>query len=117
MTHGLPPYIWVFVDFGVKVQHGWIQGDDVVFPDAVSLLIVQVQQEVLLCNPDIHGGAREPHGLFDDAVCEQRRKTQDEQSISTPPRFWFHKTLQMKDTFQHQTRRSDGGSCHCAAQV
>lgn len=116
MTHGLQPYIGVFVDLGVKVQHGRIHGDDVVFPDAVSLLVVQVEQEVLLCNPDIHGGAREPHGLFDDAVCEQRRKTINGGSqrlqlfVSTR-----HRRQRTKDGFQHQTRWRCTVSC--AAQV
>lgn len=52
------------------MQHWWIQGNDVVFPNTVSFLVVQVKQEVFLCNSDIHGSAGEPHGLFYDAVCE-----------------------------------------------
>ncbi|TNN35768.1 hypothetical protein EYF80_054058 [Liparis tanakae] len=61
----------VLVDLGVKVQHRWVQSDDVIFPDAVGLLVVQVQQEVLLGHADVHGGAGQAHGLLDDAVCTE----------------------------------------------
>lgn len=68
-------YIGVLVDLGVKVQHGRVQGDDVVLPDAVGLLVVQVEQEVLLGDPHVHGGAGEPHSLLDDAVCGPEGQT------------------------------------------
>ena len=48
-------YIGVFKDLRVKVQHGGVQGDDVILSYMICLLVVKVKQEVLLCNADVHG--------------------------------------------------------------
>ena len=48
-------YIRVFKDLRVKVQHGGVQGDDIVLSYMICFLVVKVKQEVVLCNADVHG--------------------------------------------------------------
>lgn len=65
-------YIRVLIDLGVVVQHGGVQGDDIILPDPEGFLVVKVKQEVFFGNTDIHGGAGQTHGFLDDAVCNEK---------------------------------------------
>lgn len=65
-------YIWVLIDLWIIVQHGWIQGNDIILPYAISFLVIKVKQKVLLGNTHVHGSAGKTHGFIYDTVCNER---------------------------------------------
>lgn len=65
-------YIGVLIDLWIVVQHGWIQGNDIILPYTVSFLVIKVKQKVLLGNTHVHGSAGKPHCFLYDTVCNER---------------------------------------------
>lgn len=44
----------ILIYLGVKVEHLGVEGDDVIFADAIRLLVIKVKQEVLFGHSDVH---------------------------------------------------------------
>lgn len=69
-----PSYVGILIDFGIEVQHGWIQPDDIILPYTVRFLAVQLKQEVILGVAQGQGGTGQTQGFINDAACNQKER-------------------------------------------
>lgn len=65
-------YLRLLIDLGVEVHTPRVQNDDVSFSNSHRALAVQLQTEVLLSQPDVHGGRGQTEALVDGALCGGR---------------------------------------------